>query len=140
MGQRADTCIAESDMYRGGGRGALRGTDIKAAICAPFTDLETLVKEFAGTGIGVGAQNVHFEEEGAFTLDDVICGIRDKMIRRHPHVFGDAHVSGSQEVLVNWEQIKAKEKEGKKDTGDYLPQAFEEAKEMIERAKKRKGY
>ncbi len=44
-----------------------QGTDIRAAICAPFTDLETLVKEFAGTGIGVGAQNVHFEEEGAFT-------------------------------------------------------------------------
>ncbi len=44
-----------------------QGTDIKAAICAPFTDLETLVKEFEGTGIGVGAQNVHFEEEGAFT-------------------------------------------------------------------------
>ena len=44
-----------------------QGTDIRAAICAPFTDLETLVKEFAGTGIGVGAQNVHFEDEGAFT-------------------------------------------------------------------------
>jgi triosephosphate isomerase len=44
-----------------------QGTDIRAAICAPFTDLETLVKEFEGTGIGVGAQNVHFEEEGAFT-------------------------------------------------------------------------
>ena len=44
-----------------------QGTDIKAAICAPFTDLETLVKAFEGTGIGVGAQNVHFEEEGAFT-------------------------------------------------------------------------
>ncbi|MBR0455221.1 MAG: triose-phosphate isomerase [Firmicutes bacterium] len=44
-----------------------QGTDIRAAICAPFTDLDTLVKLFAGTGIGVGAQNVHFEEEGAFT-------------------------------------------------------------------------
>ena len=44
-----------------------QGTDVKAAICAPFTDLETLVKAFEGTGIGVGAQNVHFEEEGAFT-------------------------------------------------------------------------
>lgn len=43
------------------------GTDVKAAICAPFTDLELLVKAFAGTGIGVGAQNVHFEDEGAFT-------------------------------------------------------------------------
>ena len=42
-------------------------TDVKAAICAPFTQLETLVKAFEGTGIGVGAQNVHFEKEGAFT-------------------------------------------------------------------------
>ena len=42
-------------------------TDVKAAICAPFTQLETLVKAFRGTGIGVGAQNVHFEKEGAFT-------------------------------------------------------------------------
>ena len=44
-----------------------RDTDIRAAICAPFTQLDDLVKSFAGTGIGVGAQNVHFEGEGAFT-------------------------------------------------------------------------
>lgn len=42
-------------------------TDVKAAVCAPFTQLETLKEAFAGTGIGVGAQNVHFEDEGAFT-------------------------------------------------------------------------
>ena len=42
-------------------------TDVRAAICAPFTQLETLVRDFAGTGIGVGAQNVYFEKEGAFT-------------------------------------------------------------------------
>ena len=42
-------------------------TDIKAAICAPFPQLETLVKAFEGTGIGVGAQNVHYEKEGAYT-------------------------------------------------------------------------
>lgn len=42
-------------------------TDIKAAICAPFTQLECLVEAFAGTGIGVGAQNVHFADEGAYT-------------------------------------------------------------------------
>ena len=80
------------------------------------------------------------EEEGAFTLDDVICGIRDKMIRRHPHVFGNAKVSGSEEVLLNWEQIKAMEKAGKRDPGEYLPEAFDESVKMIERAKKRKGY
>ena len=42
-------------------------TDISVAICAPFPHLETLVKAFKGTGIGVGAQNVHFEKEGAYT-------------------------------------------------------------------------
>ena len=42
-------------------------TDVKTAICAPFTQLEALVEEFRGTGIGVGAQNCHFEDEGAFT-------------------------------------------------------------------------
>ncbi len=44
-----------------------QGTDVKTAICASFTDLELLKEAFAGTEIGVGAQNVHFEEEGAFT-------------------------------------------------------------------------
>lgn len=45
-----------------------------------------------------------------FTIEDVAQLITDKLIRRHPHVFGDVKVSGSQEVLVNWEAIKAKEK------------------------------
>ncbi|MBQ4651044.1 MAG: triose-phosphate isomerase [Firmicutes bacterium] len=42
-------------------------TDVKAAICAPFPQLALLVEAFKGTGIGVGAQNVHYEREGAFT-------------------------------------------------------------------------
>ncbi len=47
--------------------GLYQGTDVKAAICAPFTDLQTLVDCFRGTKIGVGAQNVHFADEGAYT-------------------------------------------------------------------------
>lgn len=43
------------------------GTDVQTAICAPFTDLEALVEIFRGTGIRVGAQNVHFADEGAYT-------------------------------------------------------------------------
>ncbi|MBR6344143.1 MAG: MazG family protein [Lachnospiraceae bacterium] len=78
------------------------------------------------------------EEEGLFTIDDVIKGITEKMIRRHPHVFGDTVVSGSGEVLKNWEDIKAKEKEGKTDVTEYLPRAFDESIELIEIARKRK--
>ena len=80
------------------------------------------------------------EEEGIFTLDDVISGITEKMVRRHPHVFGNKKVSGSEEVLVNWEEIKRKEKEEKEDVGLFLPQAFDEAEDLIKRARTRKGY
>lgn len=80
------------------------------------------------------------EEEGLFTIDDVAGGVSEKMIRRHPHVFGDVSVSGSKEVLRNWEQIKAKEKEEKTDESAYLPQAFRESIGLIHAAMKRKGY
>ena len=80
------------------------------------------------------------EEEGLFTLDDVAKGVTEKMIRRHPHVFGQTKVRDAQQVLVNWEAIKSAEKEGKPDAADYLPQAFDEAERLIDAARQRKGY
>ncbi len=50
-------------------------------------------------------------EEGDFKLPDVVGGIVEKLIRRHPHVFGDIAVSGVEEVLENWEKIKRAERE-----------------------------
>ncbi|MGD0610956.1 MAG: nucleoside triphosphate pyrophosphohydrolase [Anaerolineales bacterium] len=50
-------------------------------------------------------------EEGEFSVTDVIQGIYDKIIRRHPHVFGEAKVAGVEGVLANWEKLKAKERE-----------------------------
>jgi tetrapyrrole methylase family protein / MazG family protein len=50
------------------------------------------------------------EEQGSFTIDDVIVTSIEKMVRRHPHVFGDAQLSTDREVLANWEEIKKKEK------------------------------
>ncbi|MCR5183399.1 MAG: MazG family protein [Opitutales bacterium] len=50
------------------------------------------------------------KERGAFTLEDVAAYINDKMIRRHPHVFGNVKAETSDAVLVNWDKIKAKEK------------------------------
>lgn len=52
-------------------------------------------------------------DETAFTIDDVAAGIVDKLVRRHPHVFADVAVSGSDEVNANWEDIKAAEREAK---------------------------
>jgi MazG family protein len=52
-----------------------------------------------------------FQEAGLFDLQDVAEGITHKMIRRHPHVFGDRTVSGSEEVIQNWHQIKQNERQ-----------------------------
>jgi MazG family protein len=52
------------------------------------------------------------EETGTFTISDVIESIHSKMVRRHPHVFGDAKAKDSAAVLKNWEQIKAEERAG----------------------------
>jgi tetrapyrrole methylase family protein/MazG family protein len=51
-------------------------------------------------------------EEGAFTIEEVIEGIHDKLVRRHPHVFGDSAAGTSREVLDQWERLKAEEKRG----------------------------
>lgn len=52
-----------------------------------------------------------------FTIDDVAEGIVAKLVRRHPHVFGDVTVSGPEEVKANWDAIKAAEREGKDKEG-----------------------
>ncbi|MCB0134478.1 MAG: hypothetical protein KDD75_05155, partial [Caldilineaceae bacterium] len=49
-------------------------------------------------------------EEGRFQMGDAVRGIVTKLIRRHPHVFGDVSVSGVDHVLANWDVIKAQEK------------------------------
>jgi tetrapyrrole methylase family protein/MazG family protein len=50
------------------------------------------------------------EEADNFSLSDVIKGICDKLVRRHPHVFDSLHIASSEEVLVNWDAIKKREK------------------------------
>jgi len=55
------------------------------------------------------------EETGAFTISDVIESVYTKMVRRHPHVFGDAQAKNSKEALKNWEQIKSEERAQKRD-------------------------
>ena len=46
------------------------------------------------------------EERGRFTMADVVDGVAQKMVYRHPHVFGTVHVDNSDQVLVNWEKLK----------------------------------
>jgi MazG family protein len=57
------------------------------------------------------------EDRGAFNLTTVIDNVKEKMIRRHPHVFADTHVTSSREVVRNWEQIKLDEKKTSNNSG-----------------------
>src|SRR5690242_6406981 len=52
-------------------------------------------------------------EEGRFSVSDVIREVHEKMVRRHPHVFGEKRAKDAAEVLKNWEQIKAEERRAK---------------------------
>lgn len=79
-------------------------------------------------------------EEGLFTFEDVARCVKEKMIRRHPHVFGGETAEDSDAVLRRWEEIKQTEKAGKEWMNERLPAAFDEAEALIERARIRKGF
>ena len=64
------------------------------------------------------------EENGSFDIADVCNALCEKLIYRHPHVFGTTHVDGSNEVEQNWEELKLKEKGGNKTVLEGVPSAL----------------
>jgi len=102
---------------------------------------EKMCEEFGDLLLQIVLNAQIASESKEFTMTDVIRGIHDKIVRRHPHVFGDVEVSGVGNVLQNWEKIKAEEREsiGKTEKGllDGLPAALPglvQAQEMQNRA------
>ena len=82
----------------------------------PATD-EALIEELGDLLYQIEFHATIAEQEGRFTIADVTQGVHDKLVRRHPHVFGDAdgvvvEVDGTTEVLSNWDAIKRLEKHG----------------------------
>jgi XTP/dITP diphosphohydrolase len=73
-------------------------------------DKDAIAEELGDLLLQVVLQAQIASEEGDFTLQEVARGITQKLIRRHPHVFGDVEVRDAEEVHKNWEQIKAAEK------------------------------
>jgi tetrapyrrole methylase family protein/MazG family protein len=77
------------------------------------------------------------EDEGYFTIDDVIEGLSEKMVRRHPHVFGDVQAENEEEVLKNWQSIKQEEKGEKQESMmDSVPKSFPNLMRAVEIQKK----
>lgn len=73
-------------------------------------DPQAMAEEFGDLLLQVVLHAQIASEEGEFGMAEVLKGIRGKIIRRHPHVFGDVHVEGVKGVLQNWEKIKAAER------------------------------
>lgn len=73
-------------------------------------DTEHLREELGDLLLQVVFHGVIAKDTGEFTLPQVINGLIEKLIHRHPHVFGDTKVSSAEEVTHNWEQLKRKEK------------------------------
>lgn len=76
----------------------------------PDTD-DALVEELGDLLYQIEFHAAIAEQQGRFTMADVARGVHDKLVRRHPHVFGDVEVSGADEVVANWDAIKRAEKQ-----------------------------
>lgn len=63
-------------------------------------------------------------EEGLWDMNEVLAGINDKLVRRHPHVFGELELADADAVKMNWERIKKKEKTERKSVLDGIPRAL----------------
>ncbi len=75
----------------------------------PTTD-EHLIEELGDLLYQIEFHATIAEQQGRFTIADVARGVHDKLVRRHPHVFGDVVVDGTETVLRNWDEIKRAEK------------------------------
>lgn len=106
------------------------------------TDDPTLLCEELGDVMMQVVFHTEMEREaGRFEMSDVINGVCNKLIHRHPHVFGDVSADTAEKVLTNWDAIK-KEEKGLKDIGDVLDSvpvtlpALMKAQKMIKKAAK----
>jgi MazG family protein len=98
---------------------------------------EELRNELGDLLLHVVFHTIIASESNGFSIDDVIDSIREKLIRRHPHVFGEVKVSGSAEVKKNWEEIKLEE--GRNSVLDGVPEmlpSLQRAHRLQEKAAK----
>jgi len=100
-------------------------------------DYKELKNELGDLLLHVVFHTIIAAESDQFEIDDVIDAIREKLIRRHPHVFGDVKVSDADEVKKNWEEIKMSE--GRESILDGVPEllpALQRAHRLQEKASK----
>ena len=87
-------------------------------------DTANICKELGDVLLHVAFYSKIAEEKGQFDVADVCTRLKDKLIFRHPHIYGDVKANNADEVIQNWEQIKLKEKGGNKTVLSGVPSAL----------------
>ena len=84
-------------------------------------DMDKLSEEFGDLLLQIVLHSQIAKDNGEFTVDDVIRKINEKLIYRHPHVFGDTKVRDAEEVTVNWEELKKNKRRKEASVLDGVP-------------------
>lgn len=87
-------------------------------------DVDNIKKELGDVLLHIAFYSKIADEQKRFDIADVCNALTDKLIFRHPHVFGDVKADSSEDVIQNWEQIKLKEKDGNKTVLGGVPSAL----------------
>jgi tetrapyrrole methylase family protein/MazG family protein len=102
-------------------------------------DIENIKEELGDLLLHVIFHAVIGEEENLFAIYDIFEALKEKLIRRHPHVFSNITVKDSKEVLINWEKLKKQEKNNRTSIFDGIPEglpSIHKAYKLQEKAKK----
>ena len=110
-----DGCPWDREQTHGSLRKHLLEESYEAITAIDSGDFTDMREEFGDLLLQIVLQSQIANEEDQFNVNEVIQGIHAKIVRRHPHVFGDLELEGVQGVLANWEKLKEKERGKKKD-------------------------
>ena len=101
-------------------------------------DTDHIVEELGDVLLQIAFHTVIAEETERFSYEMIEKSIVDKLIRRHPHIFSDTDVADADEVVTNWNAIKAKEKEGKEEVplAEQVPSGMPSMMRAMELGKK----
>jgi len=105
-------------------------------------DIDNIKEELGDLLLHIVIHSIIAEEDGYFTINEVIQEISEKLVRRHPHVFADTKVKNTDEVMKNWEAIKSDEGKKKKSVLDGIPKGLPSIQQSYKMQKRvsKKGF